>query len=88
MLESMNFELKDISPERKGSTNVEVIQRDGALYIRPNGTGEHCNMEDGYPIMLEYYNGSLILYVWSDINNQDPTHIINLDKSKLSMLRK
>lgn len=61
---------------------VKVEMKNGALYIRPEGTGD-CTSEDGdgFPICLEYYEGSIRLIVWSDINQEDPTHIIPMDNS-------
>lgn len=64
---------------------VKVVSQCGSLYIRPEGTGD-CTSEDGhgYPICLEYYEGSLRLIVWSDINQEDPTHIIPMEGSYTS----
>ncbi len=33
----------------------------------------------GCPVMIEHYDGVLRLLVWGDINQQDPTHIIDLE---------
>lgn len=62
--------------------SVKVVSQSGSVYIRPEGTGD-CTSEDGhgFPICLEYYEGSLRLIVWSDINQEDPTHIIPMENS-------
>ena len=42
------------------------------------------NTEGDEPmIMVEYYGGELRVLVWSDINQEDPTHIISLEGAKL-----
>lgn len=64
---------------------VKIVAQSGAVYLRPEGTGD-CTSEDGhgFPICLEYYEKSLRLVVWSDINQEDPTHIIPLENSLVS----
>lgn len=79
-----SFELKDIHSGDKQTVPVEVVFQNGALFLRPKGTGDAASLEEGYPIMLEYYEKSVRLVVWSDINQQDPTHIIFLDGAKVS----
>jgi hypothetical protein len=39
-----------------------------------------CSSEDGYgiPIFLELYDGKVMLRVWTDINNEDPTYVIDM----------
>ncbi len=47
-----------------------------------------CGMmtsEGQYPIIrVEIKDGKATLYVWSDINAEDPTHVINLTDALLS----
>ena len=54
-----------------------------ALLISPEGYGE-CNAlgGKGSPIMLEIWEGKLRLIVWADINQEDPTHIIDLEGAR------
>ena len=51
-----------------------------ALEVGFEGYGE-CAAADGYgrPVIIELYEGKLRLLVWSDINREDPTHIIELN---------
>jgi hypothetical protein len=45
-------------------------------------------MIDGPIIYLEHTNdGKLILRVWADINQEDPTHVIDLTGAKECMLK-
>lgn len=38
----------------------------------------------GEPIYLEFYEGKLVLRVWADINQSDPTHVIDLEGARLT----
>ena len=64
---------------------VKISVQSGAIYLRPEGTGD-CTSVDGhgFPICLEFYENSIRLIVWSDINQEDPTHIIPLEGSLVS----
>jgi hypothetical protein len=64
--------------DKPGHTRIVVsIERDNlALTLHPEGTG---TWDGPYaPILLERHEGSVRLVVWADINQQDPTHIIDL----------
>ena len=52
-----------------------VAKEGRGLAIRPKGTGDR-NSEDemGFPIYIE----GTTVYIWGDINKEDPTHKINL----------
>ena len=56
-----------------------ATQSYGQLLIALEGFGE-CTASDGKgtPIMLELLDGRPRLLVWSDINQEDPTHVIDL----------
>lgn len=76
--------LKDVSG---GSRFIHVGIRGegngGGLVICPQGYG-CCNCEDGTtgPVYLEVHEGRLRLIVWADINDEEPTHIIDLEGAK------
>lgn len=38
----------------------------------------------GVPVVLEFYKGELRVVIWSDINQEDPTHIISLANARES----
>ena len=53
------------------------------LVIRPEGYG--CfGCVDGTtgPLYLEVHEGRLRLIVWADINDEEPTHVIDLEDSR------
>jgi hypothetical protein len=64
--------------------DVIVDKELGTLEIFPAGY-EHAN--GGSPIYMEIYKGELRLVVWSDINKEDPTHIINMQEANLVHLQ-
>ena len=47
-----------------------------AKVIRHVGTG--CYDGDYAPIVIEWYDGAPRILIWSDINDQDPTHVIDM----------
>ena len=76
------FELRDVhdggitSDKSRMRVVVSPENHDLGILIQPQGTGTY----DGpyAPIMLENMNGKPRLVVWADINDQEPTHIIDL----------
>lgn len=55
----------------------------GGADIHFEGYGEN-SMPPGYgaPVYVELYEGKLMLYVWADINSEEPTHKIDLEGAK------
>lgn len=68
--------LEDFNTGNKKKVPVEAILQNGTLLVRFEGASTE---EDGWPIMLEFYDNSICLHVWSDINEQDPTHVIHME---------
>lgn len=59
---------------------VEVfLGRDG-VEIFIEGMGTRCE-RGGSPIYLDKHDGRYVLKVWADINQEDPTHVIDLEKA-------
>lgn len=56
---------------------VEVTSNSIAIGFRGYGEAEAA-VGYGRPIFIEHYDGKLALRVWSDINDADPTHTIDL----------
>ena len=55
------------------------------LGIAVEGHGDfYSENGHGIPIVVEQYHGEVRVLVWSDINKEDPTHIISLEKAKES----
>ena len=49
------------------------------VLVRPEGTGDMPSPAGhGWPVLIEIYNGTPRIIIWSDINEEDPTHTIDL----------
>ena len=68
---------------RIGGTEIVAAWGTGGIEVYIEGYGTK-NMPPGTsaPIYLEIQNGVPKLYVWADINSEDPTHIIDLSGAK------
>ena len=64
----------------KGSVAAEIRIDPVGVSIRVDGYGDQGTV-DGYgsPIYIEHYEGKLWVRVWSDINEGDPTHSIDME---------
>lgn len=67
--------------------NIRGIHRDSpqhepkeALEVFIKGMGTSTSEGDA-PIFIENYEGKWILHVWADINQEDPTHSIDLSRA-------
>ena len=82
---NMDFALRDVSDDHTETVSGSVkVEKDGlALLIGVQGYGE-MTAEDGqaHPILLERFHGKLRLIVWGDINEENPTHIIDLEPAR------
>jgi len=62
-----------------GSILMRVRGNNRLMTIGARGYGEKGAADgEGTPIVIEVHDGELRLLVWSDINSEDPTHIISL----------
>jgi len=75
------FEIKDVAQE--GSIKGEIKIGAHGIYIKLDGHGEK-NMPPGYgePVMIEFYDDQARVIIWSDINDEEPTHHVRLDGAK------
>ena len=80
--ETMLVQLRETVGNGQGFTAVTLtIEKDGlALCILPEGMNVYGVPADNPsgPILLERHNGTVRLLVWADINQEEPTHIIDL----------
>jgi len=52
------------------------------ILVGAEGFGTMNTEGDEPMVMVEYWEGELRVLVWSDINQEDPTHIISLEGAK------
>ena len=59
------------------------------LGVHVEGYGDKCSKDsDGMPVVLAFSpSAGLCAYIWSDINREDPTHVINLEGARLDARR-
>lgn len=76
----LTFELRDLHTGDKTTVPCTIEMEHGVIWIRPHGYGDNGS-EDGYgfPIKIEYYDKSVQVLVWGDINSCDPTVKVKLD---------
>jgi len=68
-----------IDPLSGKSINLTIACNHRFLVIGADGYGEKtAEQGQGHPIIIEFYDGDIRLLVWSDIDSEEPTHIISL----------
>ena len=71
------LERYDCRPDAAQAVKVEIY--DTAVCISAEGYGDKGTAAGhGTPILLERGASGLVLHVWADINQEDPTHTIDL----------
>ena len=68
-------------PDNRHFSNPQIsakLSRDG-IEIRHAATS--CHEGDYAPIFVEWYDGVPRIIIWGDINDADPTHIIDMSKA-------
>ncbi len=78
--------LKD--PYTGDKLEANVFGFESGIELSFAGYGDHSSA-DGYgrPIFIELHGGQLTIHVWSDINQEDPTHVITMEKARESLRR-
>lgn len=77
-MDEVGFILED--PETGEKIGGKVEHHCGAIGIYLDGYSTN-DSEHGAPIWLDFYNGKLELFVYSDINEQEPVKI-NMEKAR------
>lgn len=58
---------------------VELEIESHGIAIRPVGYGDYFSLDgQGAPIFIEFRNGVPAVVIWDDVNNEEPSHTINL----------
>lgn len=82
----VEFPVKEQSDDRQfpdREVKIKIKSEGSVVCIAPEGYND-CNSLPGHGsvAMFELWEGHLRLIVWSDINQEDPTHIIDLEEAK------
>lgn len=80
----MQIKIHDIEKSDESiAIDVERAQHTCGIEVRVEGHGDCSSVPGaGCPIYLERQGGKVKLYVWADINREDPTHVIDLDGAR------
>lgn len=84
-IDSMSFTLKDETAE-DGDTHGYVENKHTlGLSLHFDGYSDCCS-EDGYgtPVYIEKYDNDLRVIIYSDINQEEPTHVISLANAHIA----
>lgn len=82
----MTGEYLDHLIDRTTGENYAVTIRgvDHQIGIQIQGFSDKTSDDhDGVPVLLDLSDGKLQLLVWADINQEDPTHIIDLEGARI-----
>ena len=75
------FDKAEATPVKQ--VKAKITDEGDCICISAEGYSDGCSVKDGQIAMLEVWEGELRLVVWSDINQEDPTHIISLEGAKI-----
>jgi hypothetical protein len=65
---------------------VTICIRRNSVSFHFEGFGDHVTEdEDGTPVLVEQHHGVPVVYVWDDINEEDPTYQIVLDGADIKL---
>jgi hypothetical protein len=80
-------ELDDVyQNEASIKTQVEFFSLNGGIGLRFDGYGDFCSIAgEDTPILIEIRDGIPYVIIWSDINQEDPTHVISLENAHESL---
>jgi len=79
LMQSFSTTLLDADPEHDAPLSIRLAGSPQGVSLFADGYGDKGTMPDhGTPVFIELYRGQRRVIVWSDINREDPTHIIPL----------
>jgi hypothetical protein len=81
------YELTDQcdQPNDKPHLPIKIVGNGGQILIGFEGYGEHgADVEHATPVLIEVWDGKLRVIVFGDINNEDPTHTIEMEGARES----
>jgi hypothetical protein len=77
-------DIEDIKSQERVETTVEITEK--GIGIGFEGFGDCGTLKGfGQPIYIEIVDGKPIVAIWTDINSEEPTHIIDLSSAKESL---
>ena len=81
----MKFTLQDGAEgyeSNKVAIEIEPDICNSSVAIKPFGYGDKSHENGhGYPVLIELFEGKLRVIVWDDINEEEPSHVIDLARA-------
>jgi len=77
--------LEDTDGASESTVRTRILHspHEGIL-IRPEGYGDKFSSDiDGWPVMIELYEGEIRVLIWGDIRQDDTTEIISLEDARI-----
>lgn len=63
--------------------SVKITKTDSGIFLTPEGYGDYCSKDgEGKPVLLEVFAGIPRIVMWSDINKEDYTHLVELNNAE------
>jgi hypothetical protein len=79
LIQSVSLTLMDADPDHDASLPIRLAGSPHGVSLYALGYGDRTSAEGhGTPLFIEVHCGELRLLVWSDINSEEPTHVIPL----------
>ena len=80
MSDSRRFELIDELREGDEPIEATVLFSDGRLWLGAEGYEDyHGSMQT---VLLERHDGRLVVRIWADKHDENPTHVIDLEGAR------
>lgn len=77
----MKLKLRDVNGSSE-YRDIELEIESRGIAIRPVGYGDKLSPDgQGSPVFIEFRNGIPMLVVWDDINSEEPSHLITLERA-------
>jgi hypothetical protein len=75
--------LRDAQPDHGDRLPIRLVVSPNGVSLHAEGYGDRTSAAGhGTPVFIELYRGELRVILWTDINEEDPTHVIPLDGAK------
>ena len=84
--EVINFKLDDVIDYDDKSIRGKIAIENDRIILHFQGYGDAFSDDsDGYPVLIELYEGTPRVVIWEDINIEEPTRIISLERSRCEL---
>lgn len=82
---TVKYDLKDLSSNSGKTVACTVNFSEGQICVQVAGHGDYSSADgSGVPVMIEYYEDSVWVTAWGDINQENPTLNLRLDGARES----